>query len=389
MEHDQENVHGLRYYWEYLKRFGKESSDAWRRDFLYAFLLALVTVLLAWGDRSLLEGAILGVKAIVLLFAVIALRHLAHTSFLLFRERAHPASGGIRQTHWRYAVWGVVILLGMTTAITYAASHSWLRKPTVVLQVLGPTVPIFSTAPPPVNPSAQGKSPKPPARTNVPLNYTAPGSAPSRTSPEVAQSPPQPTTFLERVVQENRGLTPDDRNRLSTELYECDQFIKQSQEIGYKLTVELAKLSNDRQSGALAKNVEEHINLLSELDAPAWDRYHGLQRFQEKWQYFRDQTEYVLGDNPFNAGVGMLVNAAEGMAISLTRWSKISNRDQKEILIIEAQQQTEFERDMRQFFDWSNGAQQRIKQMRQSLDPNGVVSPIPQNKVAPSPAMLL
>jgi hypothetical protein len=216
-----------------------------------------------------------------------------------------------------------------------------------------------------------------------------PGSAPSRTPPEVAQSPPQPTTFLERVVLENRGLTPDDRNRLSTELYECDQFIKQSQEIGYKLTGELAKLSNDRQSGALAKNVEEHIKLLSELDAPAWDRYHGLQHFQEKWQYFRDQTEYVLGDNPFNAGVGMLVNAAEGMANSLTRWSKISNRDQKEILIIEAQQQTEFERDMRQFFDWSNGAQQRIKLMRQSLDPNGVVSPIPQNKVALSRAMLL
>lgn len=230
----------------------------------------------------------------------------------------------------------------------------------------------------PWKPSSQ-TGPKTPTSTPV-------GQAPSQTPPQAAQSSP-PATFLDRVVQENRGLTPDDRNRLSTEFYECDQFIKQSQVVAYKLNAEFGKLNNDRQSGALAKNVEDHIKLLRDLDTPAWDQYHGLQHLQEKWQYFPDQTEYVFGDNPFNAGVGLLVNAVEGMANSLTSWSKISNRDQQDILNIEAQQQAEFEKYLRQFFDWANGTLQRIKQMRQSLDPNGVVEPIPSNRAAPAPAM--
>jgi hypothetical protein len=209
---------------------------------------------------------------------------------------------------------------------------------------------------------------------------------PSQKSPQVAQSP-RPTTFLDRVVQENRGLTPDDRNRLSTEFYECDQFIRQSQAVGYKLNEEFGKLSNDRQSGALAKNVDDHIKFLRDLDTSAWDQFHGLQHFQAKWQYFPDQTEYVFGDNPFNAGEALLINAAEGMANALTSWSKISNRDQKEILNIEAQQQVDFEKNLRQFFDWANVSLQRVRQTRQSLDPNGVVQPLPTNAVAPATGM--
>lgn len=232
------------------------------------------------------------------------------------------------------------------------------------------------------------KSPKPPVRTGAP-QPAAPNTAsqpPNRTT-SAASRPQQPVTFLDRVVQENRGLTPDDRNRLSTELYECDQFIKQSQAVGYKLNLEFGKLSNDRQSGALAKNVDEHIKILHDLDTSAWDRYHGLQRLQEKWQYFTDQTGYVFGDNPFNAGLGLLVNATEGMANSLTSWSKIANRDQQDILNIEAQQQADFEKNLRQFFDWANVSLQRVKQMRQSLDPNGIVQPLPTNAVAPSVGM--
>src|SRR4029077_1260740 len=135
------------------------------------------------------------------------------------------------------------------------------------------------------------------------------------------------------------------------------------------------------------KNVDDHIQSFRDFDTSAWGQYHGLQRLQEKWQYFPDQTEYVFGDNPFNAGEGILVNTVEGMASALTSWSKISNRDQKEILDIEAQQQVDFEKDLRQFFDWANGTLQRIKQMRQSLAPNGVVQPIPTNTPAPAPAM--
>jgi hypothetical protein len=225
-----------------------------------------------------------------------------------------------------------------------------------------------------------------PPSVNASQSPSARRQTPSPTPPQVAQSGP-PATFLDRVVQENRSLTRDDRNRLSTELYECDQFIKQSQAVGYKLNQEFGKLNNDQQSGALAKNVDEHIKALRDLGIPAMDQYHGLQRLQEKWQYFPNQTEYVFGDNPYNEGLGLLANATEGMANALTSWSKIANRDQRDILNIEAQQQVDFEKNLRQFFDWANVSLPRIRQMRQSLDPNGVVQPLPTNAVAPAVGM--
>jgi len=248
-----------------------------------------------------------------------------------------------------------------------------------------PVIPISSVTDTPHSPRSVHKN-------ETKNNQTQSGPAQNSSQPPF-QAPPQaapsapPATFLDRVVQENRGLTPDDRNRFSTALYECDQFIKQSQAIGYKLNEEFGRLNNDRQSGALAKNVDGHIKFFRDLDPSAWDRYHALQRLQERWQYFPNQIEYVIGDNPYNAGVGSLVNIAEGMANSLTSWSKISNRDQKDILNIEAQQQIDFERNLRQFFDWANLTLQRIKQMRQSLDPNGVVQPIPSKAVAPAVGM--
>jgi hypothetical protein len=323
-------MHGLGYYWEYIKRFGRESSETWWKDFLIAFLLAVIPIFLAWGDRTVMQGASLAVEAIGLLFGVVALRHLVHTSLILFRERAHPEYGGIRRTHWGYGVWGAVILLALVAGIAYGASHGWLRRlPPVVLQVRAPTTPTITTLqvvnPPQTDATREAKTPKPSSQTGASKTPTpnAAGQTPSP-PPQVTQSSP-PATFLDRVVQENRGLTADDRNRLSTELYDCDQFIKRSQAVGYKLNAEFGKLSNDRQSGALAKNVDDHIKVLRDLGPLAWDQYHGLQHFQDKWQYFPDQTEYVFGDNPFNAGEGLLVNTVEGMANSLTSWSKISN----------------------------------------------------------------
>lgn len=395
MQHLHENVHSLRYYWEYIKRFGKESAETWWKDFLIAFLLAIIPIFLAWGDRTVLQGALLAVEAIGLLFGAVALRHLFRTSLILFRERAHPEGGGIRYTQWGYGVWGAGILLALIAGTSYGTFHGWLRKlPPIVLHLPAPNTPALTTtqvaALPQNSASSKTKTPTPPAPTRtsasqIPAPNTT-NQTPPQTSAQVAQLPP-PVTFLDRVVQENRGLTPDDRNRLSTELYECDQFIKESQAVGYKVNAEFNKLSNDRQSGALAKNVDGHIKSLRELDPLAWNQYHGLQRVQEKWQYFPNQTEYVFGDNPFNAGEGLLVNAIEGLTNALTRWSKIANRDQEDILNIEAEQQNEFEKELHTFFDWVNGSLQRIKQMRQSLDPNGIVQPIAPVTIAPAVSM--
>lgn len=105
MNQKHPDTHRLRYYWEYLKRFGKESSETWRRDFLITFLLAIIPIFLRWGNRTVWEGAVLGADSAFLLFGVFAVGHLVHTSFILYRERAHPEFGGIGYTHWGYGVW--------------------------------------------------------------------------------------------------------------------------------------------------------------------------------------------------------------------------------------------------------------------------------------------
>lgn len=392
MGYVHERVHAILYYWEYIKRFGKESYQTLRRDFAITLLLAIITVFLAWewGDRTMLQDALLGAEAVVLLYGLITLWHLLHTSLILFRERAHPEYGGIRYTPWGYGVWGAAIVLSLMTATAYGGFYEWIRKlPPVVLNIPAPAAPIIrpqqAVSSSRSNAIHENKTLKPVAQTGE-SKMRAPSTTEQTSSevpPQVAQSP-SPATFLDRVVQENRALTPDDRNRFSTELYECDQYIKQSQAVGYKLNVEFGKLGSDRASGTLAKNVDDHIKLLRRLDAPAWDQYHGLQNFQSKWQYFSDQTEYLFGDNPFNAGVGLLVNSTEGMANALTSWSKISNRDQREILNIEAQQQVEYETNLGQFFKWTNDTLERLKQMRQSLDPNAVVQPLRPKTGAPA-----
>ena len=274
---------------------------------MYAILPAIILVAIAWGNRTVLEGALLTIWRQELLFGVIALRHLVHTSLILF-ERAHPEYGGIRYTHWGYGAWGAGILLGLALAVSYGAFNVWTRKlPSVVFEMPAPATPTINapvTGPDDSGAASQAKSARPSAQISVPAAATpkdTAGQTPNQTPPQTAQSPP-PATFLDRVVQENRALTPDDRNRLSTELYEGDQFIEQSRAVGYKLNSEFGKLGNERQSGALAKDVDDHIKLLRDLDTPAWDQYHGLQRFQDKWKYFPDQTQYIFGDDPFNAG---------------------------------------------------------------------------------------
>lgn len=395
MEYLHETVHGLRYYWEYLKRFGKQSCKTWVKDFVIALILAIIPIGLAWGDRGVLQNALLAIGAIALLYGFVALRHLVYTSLILFRERAHPEYGGIQYTHWVFGIWGGFIFLALIVGMSYGAFHEWLYKlPPVVLNMPAPVVPKieFSQLLPPkeaASPREIGTVKHSPQTggSQAPTSKAASQSL-QQIPPQVSQSQTPTATFLDRVVQENRALTPDDRNRFSTELYECDEFIKQGQAVAYKLNAEFGKLDNDRASGILAKDVDDHIKVLQGLDSATWAQYHGLQRFQEKWQYFEDQTQYLFGDNPFNAGEGLLVNATEGMANELTSWSKISNRDQRDILNIEAQQQNDFVGDLRQFFDWTALTLERIKQMKESLDPNATVQPIRSKVVAPARSII-
>jgi len=394
-EEKHQNVAGRRYYWAYLKRFGKESTETWRRDFGIAFVLALITTVLSWGDRTALEGALLGLDAIVILFGIIAITHLFHTSFLLFCERGHPDHGGIRPIPGRYGVWGAGILLAFVVAVGYGAFRAWdQRQPAIVSRVPAPTAPDI-TVTQAVSESAAKPAPKQRNGSGSAARVVPPVT-PRQNTPQ-SQSPtqvsaPLPATFLDRVVQENRALTQDDRNRFSTELYDGDQLVKQAETFSLQIRDEFNRLTRDRQSGALATNVTDHIKTLQNLSKLSRDQYSAGTAFQQKWQYFSDQTEYILGDDRGDsvaAAMDSLTNASQGMANSLGDWAKISNKDQPAVLNIEAQQQSDCENYLQQFTKWASVTHQRINQMKQSLDPNATVQPLRTSNGAPAPAVAM
>lgn len=372
------------YYWRFFQKLGEECYRTWRWELFASFGVSFVTYLITKGDDPLAgRNFKIALIATVLTLAAFALWHLVRTPWLVHREAGAEQAPA---RHWSFGIFGVAVVIGLIGGAFALIGYLLVVPAPPVVRIVAPPPPATLAQSQEIPQKVNRKSGLPPS-----VNGSQPPSARSQTlsptPPQIAQSPP--ATFLDRVVQENRSLTPDDRNRLSNELYECDQFMKQSQGVGYKLNQEFGKLNNDRQSGALAKNVDEHIKALRDLSISAMEQYHGLQRLQETWQYFPNQNEYVFGDNPYNAGVGLLANATEGMANALTSWSKIANRDQRDILNIEAQQQEDFEKNLRQFFDWANVSLQRIRQMRQSLDPNGIVQPLSGNAVAPAVSMFL
>jgi hypothetical protein len=383
MAHPHESIKALSYYWEYVKRFGKESYERFKRDFGISIIIALVSALIRLGDRSVWDATIVFLQATGIVFASFAIYHLFHVALLIFRERLHPENGGIRFVPKRYGFIGISLLLAMACGVAYTTYVLLLRRlPPLVVTLPKPVQPPeIEITRPDHNPGSKNSRPQPVASQPPPSNPTV-----QVAPPQVAQQPP-PVTWLDRMVQENRGLTSFDREKLSQDLYAADKLLEQTQAVGYKVSTEFTKISNDRRSGALAKNVEEHIKALRDLEPAATDQYNALMKFQTDSQYFEHQTEYILGDNPFNAGVSLMQNALAGLTADLTRWSEISNRDKPEILLLVGDFEVPYQEKLGGFFKWANVSLLRCNQMRQSLDPNRTVDPLPTGTVAPAPAM--
>jgi len=332
---------------------------------------------------------VLGLEATLTAFALIAVVHLLHVSLLLHRERYHPENGGIEFVSSSYGVLGLALLVIMIAVAGYGTYNALLRHTdTINISMPSPVAPpIQRIGIPPARET--GRSTETPKLSAHPIQ-SQPATPNPQMQPSIQVSPQQqapPVTFLDRVVQKNRGLTPADRNRLSDVLYSADKFLKQCQGLGYKVNSEFGLLNRDRQSGALAKNVNDHIKSFKDLDVVGWEQYHALQKFQSDNQYFSEQTEYIFGDNPFNAGVGLTLNVIEGMTGRLSDWSEIQNREQPKVLELVGSFQSEYETQLNQFFQWASISLQRITQMRQSLEPNGVVQPLPSNVTAPAVGM--
>jgi hypothetical protein len=389
MPHSHEDIQAHRYYWEYVKRFGKECAERFKRDFYITVVAGMIALIVAWflKDRDNTRATILTLGAVAGTFLLCAVQHLFHVTLLLFRERYHPETGGIRVVGAGYGVLGIVLLFAMLCGsglITYGLLLR--RTPDFVVNFPVPKQPIIEQNTDRTKSEHDNPTPKnSPPQTGTP-QPNQPNPTVQTPPPQNAQQPP-PVTWLDRMVQENRGLTSFDREKLSQDLYAADKLLKQTQAVGYKVSTEFTKISNDRQSAALAKNVEEHIKALKDLEPAATDQYNALMKFQTDSQYFEHQTEYIFGDNPFNGGVSLMQNALAGLTADLTRWSEISNRDKPEILLLAGDFEVPYQEKLGAFLKWANVSLLRCNQMRQSLDPNRTVDPLPTGAVAPAPAM--
>ncbi len=364
------------YYSEYLKHFGKASLEAWRKE----ISAAVVTTGIAWWltrhNPDALENAVSIIEANLIWFSFFVIWYLVRTPLHL--HQLHYERAGSRPISAFYAVIGVFLLVVMVGGILFSIIKPRL-DPAIRFGFGAPAIPIDRV----VN-QAQP--------TTRPVGHEIPKSAPAGAPGNVTQQPPpaavsQPAlaTQLDRVIQTDRNLTPDDRNRLSSDVYEYSQILDNGTTLGGKVYTEFGKINQDLQSTALVTTVDDHIATLRAIIPLANSYYRNLEQAITKGQYFQDQTNYIFGDNPFNLGPNSVINATQALADFLSNWSRASNR--KEMLTLVPTGQNDAAQYMQHYSQWIQGCRQRLEQVKQSLQPNGVVQPIPSGTVAPATGM--
>jgi hypothetical protein len=372
------------YYWQFLKRFGEECYRTWRREIFVAVIVNIITFFLIRHDKNAWGITEVALEANLYLFSIFAAFHLVRTPYLLHRERPQ------RAVHWRSGLFGLALLLLSAGAFSRRVVSPWVFQ-TANVTVTAPPAPTITQEP--RQHSAAISPPREPANVTPqtgPLQHTTPnagtqpaGQSPVQPSPQVAQGTVAQTQ-LERLIQTDRNLTSGDRERLSNALYECAQFLEQGMTLGYRMNSELGKVAQDRTSGSLAKNYDGHIAALRDIGNSGTTYSKGFAQIREKWKYYPEQTEYIFGENPDNLGPNALINSAVGFANYLGFWSKIANKDQQDVLTLVAIQQSDYAQYLTSFFHWAQGSEQRLNQVKQSIEPNGVVQPIPSSRPAPA-----
>lgn len=200
--------------------------------------------------------------------------------------------------------------------------------------------------------------------------------ATTRTTPQQAaaaiQPPAQvnqaaPPTWLERVTQINKNLAKGDRDRLSDAFFDYSKFLDQGSDLYYSANSEGGQIQQGRENGSIAKDFDVHIKKLRDADVSAKAYSKAFTQIRDKWKYYPDQTGYIFGDNPDNLGPNTLINGVSAFANYLDNWAKISNKDEQSILILLAYQQNEFSDSLNRFMRWIQGCEQRLEQMKKSI----------------------
>jgi hypothetical protein len=196
------------------------------------------------------------------------------------------------------------------------------------------------------------------------------------------QSPTQPgskpkldsaQTFKDRVVQKNKNSPLGDRERLANAFYEFSESLEQGRALMYKGFNEAAAIG--AEGAGIAKDLQTHTTKLRDLASSAKEYGKSNIALRIKWDYYREQTQYVFGDNPDNLGWGKLENAFAGYANHLETWSAIQNKEDQRVLNILAEDKSQFETMLNEFSSFYQGCKARLEEMKTSVSSSGTNSP--------------
>lgn len=185
-------------------------------------------------------------------------------------------------------------------------------------------------------------------------------------SPPVVQNPSSaPQTFQERVVQNNKALPKNDRDRLAEAFYQFAKNLDEGTDLMYKGFHEGSAIGGEQSN--LTKSLPAHIAKLRELAASAKEYGRVSMALRTKWDYYREPTLYVFGDNPDNLGWGKLANAFDGYAYHLETWSAIQNKDNQLVLNMLSEYRSEFEAMLTEYGRFNQGCKARLEEMKTSI----------------------
>jgi hypothetical protein len=196
----------------------------------------------------------------------------------------------------------------------------------------------------------------------------------ARPTPPQSTNPALPQTPLEKLTLMNRNYSKDDRDRLAQAFYEFSQSLDHGRNLMSLLNVEHGAISTEGAN--IANNYQSHITKLREI-APLTKQYaKEFMELRNKWNYYREQTEYVFGDNPDNLGPGSLTNGAEGLANYLESWGSIPNKNNDNVLNLLATSKNDCYSRILTFSNWYYGCKARLEQMKASIQ---ISSSMPQS----------
>jgi hypothetical protein len=216
-------------------------------------------------------------------------------------------------------------------------------------------------SPPQLEPHTDKTFPK----SSAPKNKAR--TTPTESAPTPGQSDQSavPQTQLDRLILLNRNLSKGDRDRLAGAFYEFSQSLDYGQNLMYKVSAELGAIGTDGAS--IANSYQSHITKLRDISPLSKQYAIDFMALRNKWSYYREQTEYVFGDNPDNLGPNSITNAAEGLANYLERWGTIQNKGDQSVLYLLSEGKNDCNSRLLTFSNWDRASKTRLEQMKASI----------------------